>query len=131
MKKIFILLTSMFLLVGCIESIALISGGATNGRMVQSSLQSGVSYVIKKQTGKTPLGHTISYVNKKNNSKKQEPCSFFDNKKDMKICSMVKERVASNQSRKEERNFSKKSSEDTFLSLQSSINKKAKIKYLD
>ena len=44
MKKIFILLTSMFLLVGCIESMALISGGAVNGKLVQSSLQSVASY---------------------------------------------------------------------------------------
>ena len=131
MKKIFILLASMFLLVGCIESIAVISGGAANGKVVQSSLQSGLSYGIKKQTGKTPLGHAINYIDKKNNSKNQEPCSSFDNKKDMNICSMVKERAASNQSRKEERNFSKKSLEDTVLSLQSSINKKSKIKYLD
>ena len=49
MKKIFILLTSMFLLVGCIESMALIGGGATNGKILQSSLQSGVSYEVKKK----------------------------------------------------------------------------------
>mgnify|MGYP001329409091 CR=1 FL=1 len=55
MKKIFILITLMFLLVGCIESVALISGGAANGKLVQSSLQTVASYGVKKQTGKTSL----------------------------------------------------------------------------
>ena len=44
MKKIFILLTSMFLLVGCVEYIAVFSGGVSNGKLVQSSLQSAASY---------------------------------------------------------------------------------------
>ena len=49
MKKIFILLSSMFLLVGCVESIAILSGGASNGKLVQSSIQSGISLGIKKR----------------------------------------------------------------------------------
>ena len=62
MKKIFVLLTSMFLLVGCIESIAVLSGGAANGKLVQSSLKSGLSYGIKKQTGKSPLQHALAFA---------------------------------------------------------------------
>ena len=62
MKRIFILLTSMFLLVGCIESLVTIGGGATSGKMVQSSLHSAASYGIKKVTGKTPIGPAVSYV---------------------------------------------------------------------
>ena len=100
MKKIFILLTSMFLLVGCIESMALIGGGATNGKFLQSSLQSGVSLGIKNKTGKSPLQHALNY------SKKVKP--------------KAKEKESSN-----------KPSKKPFLSLQSSINKKSKIKYLD
>ena len=52
MKKIFGLLITLLLLNGCAESIALL-GGATNGKMVQSSFNSVVSYGVKKQTGKT------------------------------------------------------------------------------
>jgi len=100
MKKIFILLTSMFLLVGCIESIALLSEGAANGKLLQSSLQSGVSLGIKNKTGKSPLQHALNY------SKKVKP--------------KAKEKESSN-----------KPSKKPFLSLQSSINKKSKIKYLD
>ena len=71
MKKIFILLGSMFLLVSCVESVAVIGTGATNGKMVQSSLQSGVSFGIKKQTGKTPVQHALDYA-KKTNFKKSK-----------------------------------------------------------
>ena len=49
MKKIFILLTLMILLVGCVESVAVIGTGATNGKIVQSTLQTGLSYEIKKK----------------------------------------------------------------------------------
>ena len=48
MKKIFIILTSVFLLVGCVESIAVLGGGAANGKLVQSSIQSAASYGVKK-----------------------------------------------------------------------------------
>ena len=64
MKKIFILLISMFLLVGCIGQIALFGGGAANGKLVQSSINSLASYGIKKNTGKSPLEHAMSYANK-------------------------------------------------------------------
>ena len=52
MRKIFILLVSMLLLVGCVESVAVIGTGAANGKVVQSSIQSGASYGLKKIKGK-------------------------------------------------------------------------------
>ena len=55
----------MFLLNGCAESVALLGttvGGASSGKVVQSSIHSAVSYGIKKQTGLTPLGHALSYA---------------------------------------------------------------------
>ena len=60
MKKILLLLSTIFLLNGCAESLALLGPGASNGRFVQSSLNSAISYGIKKQTGKTPLEHAIA-----------------------------------------------------------------------
>ena len=62
MKRIFILLTSMFLLVGCIESIVTLGGGLTNGRVIESSLQSVASYGVKKKTGTTPFKHALNYI---------------------------------------------------------------------
>ena len=129
MKKIFILLISMFLLVGCIESIVTLGGGAANGKVFQSSLQSGASYGIKKTTGKTPIGHALNYVNKNNTPKKKGPCSSFVEKKDIEICLMVEKKIISKQ-RTKKKSFNTPS-KDLSLSLQSSINKKSKIKYLD
>ena len=65
MKKIFFLLSSLFLLNGCAESVALLGtsvGGASNGKMLQSSLNSVISYGVKKQTGKSPLEHALAYA---------------------------------------------------------------------
>ena len=71
MKKILLLLSMIFLLNGCAESLALLGTSASNGRIVQSSLNSAISYGVKKQTGKTPLEHAVAYAEKKNPEKKQ------------------------------------------------------------
>ena len=131
MKKIFISLTLMFLLVGCVESIAVIGGGAGNGKLVQSSFQSGISLGIKKQTGKSPLQHALSYSKKKKPQTKEEPCSSFINKKDLEICLMAKERIISNHTEIKEKKFLEKHLQKSTSYLQSSIDEKSKIKYLD
>jgi hypothetical protein len=105
MKKIFTLLASMFLLVGCVESVAVLGTGAANGKVVQSALQSGASLGIKSQTGKTPMQHALAYAKK-------------------------------NKLQKEQKTIKNKSPNDKPLkkltsSLQSSIDEKFKIKYLD
>ena len=69
MKKIIFFLSLILFLNGCAESIALLSTGASNGKIVQSTLNSAVSYGIKKQTGKTPLEHAITYAEEKNPKK--------------------------------------------------------------
>ena len=74
MKKIFILLASMFLLAGCIESLAVIGGSAANGNLMQSSIQSGISLGIKKQTGKSPLQHVLNLAGNNERQKKQTKC---------------------------------------------------------
>tara|TARA_B100000780_G_C21061795_1_gene426797 strand:+ start:200 stop:595 length:396 start_codon:yes stop_codon:yes gene_type:complete len=131
MKKLFFLLTSMFLLAGCIESVAVIGGGAANGKIFQSSIQSGASYAIKKKTGKTPIGHALNYAKSKKHVEKQKSCSSFANKKDLEICLMVKKRIISNQANIKEKESTYRPSKELTSSLQSSINKKSKIKYLD
>ena len=65
---------------GCMESIALLgstAGGASSGKIIQSSLQQAASYGIKKSTGKTPIGHALAYAEKNNSGKKKEPCLSF------------------------------------------------------
>ena len=96
MKKIFGLLTTLLLLNGCAESVALLGtsvGSASNGKMLQSSLNSVASYGIKKQTGKGPLEHVVAYAEKVNPEKKKEPCLSFVKKTNSEICAIVKKRL--------------------------------------
>ena len=96
MRKIFVLLTTFFLLYGCAESVALLGpsiGGATNGKMLQSSFNTAVSYGVKKQTGKGPLEHVKAYAEKVNPEKKKEPCNSFLEKTNSEICYIVKKTI--------------------------------------
>ena len=130
MKKILILLSTIFLLNGCAESLALLGTGTSNGKIVQSSFNSAVSYGIKKQTGKTPLEHAIAYADQKNPQKKKEPCLSFLEKTNSEICAIVKKQLKITKSKilKKTRENSIK---DLTSSLQLNINKKSKINYLD
>ena len=93
MKKILLLLSIIFLLNGCAESLALLSPGASNGRFVQSSLNSAISYGVKKQTGKTPLEHAIAYAEEKNPERKKEKCiSSFEITRS-EFCTIVKKEI--------------------------------------
>ena len=93
MKKIFLLLTTILLLNGCAESLALLGSGASNGRIVQSSLNSAISYGIKKQTGKTPLEHAIAYAEEINPERKKETCISHLEITRSEICTIVKKQV--------------------------------------
>ena len=93
MKKILLLLSTIFLLNGCAESLALLGPGASNGRFVQSSLNSAISYGVKKQTGKTPLEHAIAYAEEKNPDRKKETCiSSFEITRS-EFCTIVKKQI--------------------------------------
>ena len=95
MKKILILLSTTFLLNGCAESLALLGTGTSNGKILQSSLNSAVSYGVKKQTGKTPLEHVIAYAEEKNPEKKKETCiSSFEITRS-EFCTIVKKQIKS------------------------------------
>ena len=96
MKKIFGFLITLFLLNGCAESVALLGtsvGGVSNGKIVQSSLTSSISYGVKKQTGKGPLEHVKDYAEKINPERKKEPCLDFLEKTNSEICAIVKKRL--------------------------------------
>ena len=93
MKKTLLLLTTIFLLNGCAESIALLGSGASNGRIVQSSLNSAISYGVKKQTGKTPLEHAIAYAEEKNPERKKEACISSLEITRSEFCTIVKKKV--------------------------------------
>ena len=130
MKKILGLFVALLLLNGCVQSVALLGTSASNGRIVQSSLNSAISYGVKKQTGKTPIEHAIAYAEEKNPEKKKELCLSFVEKTNSEICALLKKQLKLTKSKiltKSKENSIK----DLTSSLQLNINKKSKIKYLD
>ena len=93
MKKILLLISTTFFLNGCAESLALLGTSTSNGRVVQTSLNSAISYGIKKQTGKTPLEHAIAFGEEKNPMRKKETCiSSFEITRS-EFCTIVKKQV--------------------------------------
>ena len=130
MKKILLLLSTIVLLSGCAESLALLGTGTSNGKLVQSSLNSAISYGVKKQTGKTPLEHAIAYAEEKNPEKKKEPCLSFAEKTNSEICAIVKKQLKLTKSKILKRT-KEKSIKDLTSSLEPYINKNYKIQHLD
>ena len=129
MKKIFFL-SLIFLLNGCAESLALLGTSPSNGKIIQSSLNSAVSYGVKKRTGKTPLEHAIAYAEEKNPERKKEPCLSFLEKTNSEICAIVKKQLNLTKTKIKSININK-SIKDLTSSIQPKIDKKSKISYLD
>ncbi len=97
MKKVFLLLTALFLLNGCAESVAFLGssiGGASSQKVLQSSLNSAISYGVKHQTGKTPIGHMLAYAEEKNPEKKKETCFSFIEATRSEFCTIAKKQIS-------------------------------------
>jgi len=97
MKKVFFLLSTVLLLNGCAESVALLGGsigGASNGKILQSSLNTAISYGVKKQTGKTPFEHALAYAEEKNPEKKKETCISFIERTRSEFCTIVNKQIS-------------------------------------
>ena len=132
MYKVFFLISIAFLLNGCAESVALLGssvGGASQGRILQSSVHSAISLGVKQHTGKSPLEHAIAYAEEKN-SEKKESCLSFLEKTNSELCSIVKKQMSLTKSKilNKRRN---KPLKDLSSSLQPKIDRNSKIKYLD
>ena len=93
MKNILLLFSTIFLLNGCAESLALLGPGASNGKFVQSSLNSAISFGIKKQTGKTPLEHAIAYAEEINPERKKETCISSLEITKSEFCTVIKKQI--------------------------------------
>jgi len=134
MKKIFVFLSLIFLLNGCAESVAFLggtAGGASGGKVVESSINTVVSYGIKRQTGKTPIGHALFYIKETNPNKKEEPCTSFVKKTNSEICAIVKKQISLTKVRLKNKEKLDNSSNEFAVSLQPIIDKKSKINYLN
>ncbi len=97
MKKVFTILIALFFLNGCAESVALLGSsvsGASSGKILQSSVNSVISYGVKQKTGKTPLGHALAYVEEKNPEKRKETCFSFIESTRSEICTIAKKQIS-------------------------------------
>ena len=133
MKKILGCLLGLTLLTGCAESLALLgptSTAVTGGKITQSAFSTAVNYGVKKQTGKSAMEHMMTYAEEINPKKKKEPCLSFAEKTNSEICAIVKKQLKITKSKILEKS-KERSLKDLTSSLQSNINKKSKIKYLD
>jgi hypothetical protein len=98
MKKIFVLLTSIMLLAGCAETVALLGPASSllgGGNVVQSSISSAASYGIKKTTGKSPVQHALAYAEEKNPNKNKDKCLSFLKETDSEACYIAKKQISS------------------------------------
>jgi len=98
MKKIFVLLTSIMLLAGCAETMALLGPASSllgGGNVVQSSISSAASYGIKKTTGKSPMQHALAYTEEKNPNKNKDKCLSFLKETDSEACYIAKKQISS------------------------------------
>ena len=99
--KNLLLIVSLFVLVGCVESMTLLApmSGAANGKLVQSSLNAAVTYGVKQQTGKTPVElllkssnqNTAQTVQKKTTTKS---CVYYLEPTSADLCKLIKERIS-------------------------------------
>ena len=97
MQKISVLLFSLFLLIGCVETMALLGPASSvvgGGNTIHSSVSSAVNYGVKKQTGKTPMQHALAYAKEKNPDKKKEKCISFIEKTNSEACAIAKKQIS-------------------------------------
>ena len=94
MRNLIVLLLLGLFLSGCYTNSLVYVGPATGviqGRTAETLVSTSVNYVVKKQTGKTPIEHILTkqqiatYESKK---KKLNPCE-----KNVEFCSSIKSRV--------------------------------------
>jgi len=125
MKKILVLLSTIFLLNGCAESLALLGTSTSNGKILQSSLNSAISYGVKKQTGKTPLEHAVAYAESVNPEKKQETCISFIERTRSEFCTIVKKQISLTNTalKKKTSEIVKKYPKEIAVSIQAKIKK--------
>ena len=94
MKRVLILLFFGMLLTGCYTSSLTVVGPATgvaSGKISETAASASLNYVVKKQTGKTPIEHVLSESQIKTletNKAKVNPC-----KKNKELCSIVSTRI--------------------------------------
>ncbi len=100
MKKFLNAITMFVLLSGCAESLALLGPASTatsgaGGNYLRGAVTSSISLGIKKQTGKSPVEHALSYAEKHNPENKKSKCVSFLESTNSEICEAVKKNISS------------------------------------
>ena len=134
MKKILSLLATLFLLNGCAETLALLgpaTSGAGSGKVTHSAFSSALSYGVKQQTGKSPSQHALTYVKKHNPERKKDTCISFIEKTNSEMCAMLKKQINLTKAKIINNKKNNKSLKNNSPLIQSKIDKKSKIQYLD
>ena len=94
MKRVLILLFFGMLLTGCYSSSLTVVGPATgvaSGKISETAASTSLNYVIKKQTGKTPIEHVLSEGQIKTletTKSKVKPCNNNE-----ELCAFINARV--------------------------------------
>ena len=94
MKRVILLLFFGMLLTGCYTSSLTVVGPATgvaSGKISETAASSSLNYIVKKQTGKTPVEHVLSekQIKTLETSKARiNPCN-----KNKELCSILNTRV--------------------------------------
>ena len=94
MKRVFVLLFFGMFLTGCYTSSLTVVGPATgvaSGKISETAASTSVNYIVKKQTGKTPVEHVLSEKQIKvleENKAKVNPCE-----RNKGLCSVVSKRI--------------------------------------
>ncbi len=94
MKRVLILLFFGMLLTGCYTSSLTVVGPATgvaSGKISETAASTSLNYVVKKQTGKTPIEHVLSERQIKTletTKAKVNPCN-----KNEELCAFLNARV--------------------------------------
>jgi len=95
MRKTLVLLFFGFLLSGCYtSSLTTVVGPATgvaSGKLTETAASTSVNYMVKKETGKTPIEHILSenqIRTVEKNKAKLNPCN-----QNKKLCSVVNKNI--------------------------------------
>ena len=94
MKRILVLFFFGLFLTGCYSSSLNMVGPATgvaSGKVGESAITSSVNYVVKKQTGKSPIEHVLTESQIKQvekNKSKINPCN-----KNKDLCAAINARI--------------------------------------
>ena len=97
MKKTLSLLSLLFILTNCAETIALlgpVTSGASGGKVAQSAISSAISYGVKQQTGMTPTEHAMTFIEENNPDNKKEKCLSIIDYSNTKTCAAIKNSLA-------------------------------------